>query len=150
MLITNFIDNLLFALIFYWYGKKLFTQVSSNKTDYVFLIAFVLLKTFAGIFHLTLVNFVFSILTYIGIIYLFFHDTLKKEIFFIKKFWIWSEVIMRVYNICIVYKRLKIYMFYFFSYHSCINLTKGKWHFSKCLFLMPKKKKCQVLNKAFV
>lgn len=36
---------------------------------------------------------------------------------------------MRVYNICIVYKRLKIYMFYFFSYHSCINLTKGKWHF---------------------
>lgn len=83
MLITNFIDNLLFALIFYWYGKKLFTQVSSNKTDYVFLIAFVLLKTFAGIFHLTLVNFVFSILTYIGIIYLFFHDTLKKEIFFI-------------------------------------------------------------------
>ena len=71
-------------------------------------------------------------------------------IFHSKKFWIWSEVIMRVYNICIVYKRLKIYMFYFFSYHSCINLTKGKWHFSKCLFLMPKKKKCQVLNKAFV
>lgn len=86
MLITNFIDNLLFALIFYWYGKKLFTQVSSNKADYVFLIAFVLLKTFAGIFHLTFVNVVFSILTYIGIIYLFFHDTLKKEIFFIVLF----------------------------------------------------------------
>lgn len=86
MFIINFIDNLLCVLIFYWYGKKLFTQVSKNKIDYVFLVLFVLVKTFAGIFHLTLVNFVFSILSYIGVLYLFFHDTLKKEIFFIVLF----------------------------------------------------------------
>lgn len=86
MFIINFIDNLLCVLIFYWYGKKLFTQVSKNKIDYVFLVLFVLIKTFAGIFHLTLVNFVFSILSYIGVLYLFFHDTLKKEIFFIVLF----------------------------------------------------------------
>ena len=47
---------------------------------------------------------------------------------------------MRVYNICIVYKRLKIYMFYFFRI-TLVSINKRQMAFFQMPFFDAKKEK---------